>query len=155
VVASDGTYLLRFQSQDPEAAYSLGITVSRGIPCDDDTGEPNDGPGAATAINAGVLTDRVICPRNPDWFVMERALSQRLELGIQFNALQGDLDLDLLAADGQTLVARSATAGDSELVVVEDHPGTRFFARVYGADQTSNRYELQLTLTPRQTGRQP
>ena len=48
---------------------------------------------------------------------------------------------------------RSATAGDAESVFADDHPGTRFFVRVYGSPQTANRYEMKIELLPRWEGK--
>jgi hypothetical protein len=149
VVAADGSYLLRAQTSDQQAVFSLIITVSRGIPCDDDALEPNDSAVAARPVGAGLYPGLAICPRDEDWYVIERPLNQILQVRIEFPALQGDLDLDLLAGDGQTLVMRSATAGDAELVAVDDNPGTRFFVRVWADSQVGNQYELRVTLIPK------
>ena len=56
------------------------------------------------------------------------------------------------AGDGQTLVARSATAGDAEQVNVSDAPGTRFFVRVWADPQVGNAYELQVTIEDTASG---
>jgi len=146
VVAQDGSYLLRTRTDDSQATYSLITTVSRGTPCDDDAFEPNDTAVAALPIAAGVYGPLQICPGDEDWFVMERTPGQHLEVGIEFPALQGDLDLDLIAGDGQTLVMRSASAGNAELVFVDDLPGTRFFVRVYADAQIGNAYEMTVDL---------
>jgi hypothetical protein len=148
-VNADAAYLLRAQTADPRATYGLVVTISRGIPCDDDDLEPNDNAFDATVISAGQLPHRVICPHDEDWYVLERPLDKRLEARIDYPALQGDLDLDLLAGDAQTLVMRSATAGNSEFVYVEDHPGTRFFLRVYASPETANQYEMNVELLQR------
>lgn len=149
VVPTDGSYLVRTQTSDPQASYSLIVTISRGIPCDDDPLEPNDSAHSARPIGAGRHAGLVVCPRDEDWYVLERQLNQSLQVRIEFPALQGDLDLDLVAGDGQTLLMRSATAGDAEFVFVDNNPGTRFFVRVWADPQVGNRYELRADLLPR------
>jgi Cys-rich repeat protein len=149
-VTRDGGYLLRAQTTDPRASYSLILTVSRGVPCDDDGLEPNDSAVQATILEPGVFPGLALCPRNEDWHVIERPLTNRLEVRIRFVALQGVLDLDLLAGDGQTLVMRSASAGDSQLVFADQEPGTRFFIRIFSDPQVGNRYELQADLLPKE-----
>jgi len=151
-VAVDGRYLLRFQTTDPRVSYDLILTVSQGVPCDDDVLEPNDSALEAIPTTAGQLTGLAICPRDEDWFVVERGLEQRLEARLDFLAMEGDLDLELLAGDGQTVVMRSAGAGDGEFVFVDDHPGTRFFLRVWGDAQVANHYELSVDLSSDSTG---
>ena len=148
-VNADAAYLLRAQTADPRATYGLVVTISRGIPCDDDDLEPNDNAFDASVISAGQFPHRVICPHDEDWYVLERPLDKRLEARIDYPALQGDLDLDLLAGDAHTLVMRSATAGNSEFVYVDDHPGTRFFLRVYASPETANQYEMNVELLQR------
>jgi Cys-rich repeat protein len=148
-VNADAAYLLRALTSDPRTTYGLVVTVSRGIPCDDDDLEPNDNAFDAAVISAGLFPHRVICPHDEDWYVLERPLDKRLEVRIDYPALQGDLDLDLLAGDAQTLVMRSATAGNSEFVFADNHPGTRFFVRVYASPETANQYEMNVSLTQR------
>ncbi|MBN2496428.1 MAG: hypothetical protein JXR96_17675 [Deltaproteobacteria bacterium] len=148
-VARDGIYLLRFQTTDEQASYDLVVTVARGTPCDDDALEPDDSAYTARVVVAGDYEDLVICPRDEDWYVLERPLDRQLRVTIEFVALRGDLDLDLVAGDAQTLVMRSASAGDAEMVHVEEDPGTRFYLRVYGDDQTANQYEMRIELIPR------
>jgi Cys-rich repeat protein len=145
-VPQDAAYLLRIQTTDPRATYGLVVTISRGIPCDDDSFEPNDSAYLAAALTAGDYPGLAVCPHDEDWFVLERSLDQRLEVSIEFPVQEGDLDLDLVAGDAQTLVMRSASAGNSEFVFVDDDPGTRFFIRVYGDLETANNYEMNIEL---------
>jgi Cys-rich repeat protein len=148
-VSQDAAYLLRIQTSDSRAAYGMRVTVSRGIPCDDDDLEPNDSAYSAVPVDAGGYSGLAICPHDEDWYVVDRTYEQRLEVHIEYPALEGDLDLDLVAGDAQTLVMRSATAGNTELVYVDSYPGTRFFVRVYGNPEISNQYTMGITLSPR------
>ncbi len=149
VATKDAPYLLRIQTTDPQASYGLVVTISRGIPCDDDEFEPNDSAYAAWVLSPATFPKLVICPHDEDWFVIERPLDQRLEVKIEYPASEGDLDLDLIAGDAQTLIMRSATAGNSEYVFASDQPGTRFYLRVYADLQTANQYEMQVQFLPR------
>lgn len=149
VATGDGAYRLRTATSDPQVDYSLIVTVSRGTPCDDDAFEPNDAALSARPIEAGSYGPLALCPRDEDWFVFERPLDRRVEARIEFPALEGDLDLELLGGDGQTVIDRSATAGDSETVRAFDEPGTRYYLRVWAEPQVGNRYVLQLELPPR------
>jgi len=148
-VSADGAYLVRIQTSDNRAGYGLRATISRGIPCDDDDREPNDSALSAFPVEAGGYPGLVICPHDEDWYVVDRTYDQKLEVRIEYPAIEGDLDLDLLGADAQTLVDRSATGADFELVEVDSYPGTRFFIRVYGDPEISNQYTMGVTLSPR------
>ncbi len=148
-VSRDGAYLLRVLTSDPRASYDLDVTISRGIPCDDDELEPNDSAYSAAPIASGRYPGLAICPHDEDWYVLDRPLDRRLEVRIDYPPLEGDLDLDLFAGDAQTVVMSSATAASSEFVFADDDPGERFFVRVYGSPQTANRYEMNVDLIPR------
>ncbi len=145
VATEDGLYRLRATTSDEQAEYSFIVTLSRGVPCDDDDMEPNDAPLTAAPITEGTYGPLAICPRDEDWYVLQRPTDSDLVVRIDYPALDGDLDLDLLAGDGHTLVMRSATAGNSETVFSDNDPGTRFFIRVYGDTQVSNNYEMTVT----------
>ncbi|RLB59081.1 MAG: hypothetical protein DRI34_03060 [Deltaproteobacteria bacterium] len=145
-VGEDAVYLLRTQTLDPQASYDLIIAVSRGVPCDDDDFEPNDGLVEAAVIGTGHHDDLAVCPHDEDWYVLERQPGQTLQVQLTHPAAEGDLDLDLLAGNGQTLVDRSAGAGDVEVVRALPGSGTRFFIRVYAAPETQNRYQLDISL---------
>ena len=148
-VSEDSAYLVRIQTSDLRAGYGLRVTVSRGTPCDDDEMEPNDSALSAVPVEAGGYPGLVVCPHDEDWYVIDRTYEQKLEVRIEYPAIEGDLDLDLLAGDAQTLVMRSATAADFELVWADSYPGTRFFIRVYGNPEISNQYTMGVTLSPR------
>lgn len=148
-VAEDAPHLLRCQTTDPRADYDLVVTISRGIPCDDDAFEPNDSAYDPAVVQAGVYTGLALCPHDEDWYLLERPPDMRLEVRIEYPAIEGDLDLELVASDARTVVDRSATAGDFELVSVGANPGTRFYVRVYAGAQTANRYEMTIAMTPR------
>ncbi len=148
-VSGDGAYLLRILTSDPRASYDLEVTISRGIPCDDDELEPNDSAYSAASITSGSYPGLAVCPHDEDWYVLDRPSNQRLEVRIDYPPLEGDLDLDLFHGDAQTLVMSSATAENSEFVFTDGQLGTRFFVRVYGNPQTANRYEMNVDLIPR------
>jgi hypothetical protein len=148
-VSADGAYLVRIQTSDNRAGYGMRVTISRGIPCDDDDQEPNDSALSAVPVEAGGYSGLVVCPHDEDWYVIDRTYDQKLEVRIEYPAIEGDLDLDLLGGDAQTLVDRSSTAADFELVQVDNYPGTRFFIRVYGNPEISNQYTMGVTLSPR------
>ncbi|HOX43176.1 MAG TPA: hypothetical protein PK668_06245 [Myxococcota bacterium] len=147
VVAGTGTHLVRVQTLDPQASYALLVTVTRGVPCDDDAREPDDSALQARPIAPGSYPGLALCPQDEDWYSLERPLGARLLARLSYPALQGDLDLDLVAGDGQTLVMRSATAGDTEVVYAEGGPGTRYYLRVYAEGSNQNRYQLDVELT--------
>ena len=144
-VSTAGAYLLRVWSADPEQAYSLFVSLSPGTPCDDDAHEPNDTPSTATALTTGRLSGLVRCPHDDDWYALTRSAGQILQISLELPVTFGDLDLDLLSADGQTLLQRSATASATEQIIIDAQPGTRFTLRVYGAPETRNQYELIVT----------
>jgi hypothetical protein len=145
-VSRSGRHFIRCQTLEPQAAYSLILNVSRGVPCDDDELEPNDGALQAVLLAPASYGPLTICPADEDWFVVERAASQNLKVSIEFSGQEGNLDLELRASDTRTVVDSSTGAGDFELVQAPAGLGTRFYVRVFAAPQVRNQYEMKIVL---------
>jgi hypothetical protein len=82
--------------------------------CGADPLEPNDGPGAASALEPGAWEALTVCRRRDDYYRLQARAGERLEVRIDFAHDQGDLDLFLLR-DG-TEVAASTGGNDDESV---------------------------------------
>ncbi len=150
---ADGRYLLRARSSDPERAYGLLLKISQGVPCDNDTLEPNDGALQASVLTAGRVVGLALCPYDEDWFVVQRPAGEPLEVRLDFDPFQGVPYLDLIAGDGRTLLLRSQAAGSPQTVSADGLAGSRFFARVWSPQALSCRYDVTLTLGARPAGR--
>lgn len=117
---------------------SVSKTIQVGAACQNDGAEPNDNILKATAIAAGNVEKRRICPGDEDWFRIADPAGKTAEL--TFSHALGDLDLIVYDENGAD-VGHSETARDVERVVLPAS-GTAYI-RVKGADASvSNDYEL-------------
>lgn len=142
-VSVDGTYVLRLSSRDAYVRYGLRLTVSRGVPCDDDEDEENDDVTAAKPLEPGEYDRRSVCPADEDWWTIAVKSGDTVEVEVVHTALDGDLDVVLYDGDGRRELARSATTADTEIVRSNQFTGSRVYARVFGATPAQqNRYDL-------------
>lgn len=122
------------------ASYTLELTVEA-TRCQDDPAEPDSTPGQARPLGLGVEVQQKICSGDSDFFRISTAAGQRLHFAAAFDHRYGDLDLELRAADGVTVLATAASeksleeldwrAGGNDLVL-----------RVYGVEGATNTYAL-------------
>ncbi|WP_017715519.1 pre-peptidase C-terminal domain-containing protein [Kamptonema formosum] len=131
--------------------YNLTITAPTGSGmAGDDRYEEND--SSESAADLGSLTgvtsfeDLVIQSGDDDWFSFTTTGTGGFSdaLTIDFWGAEGDLDLELLDANGNS-VGGSFGAGDSETVSLADLPAGEYFAHVYGFAGASNNYTLTVT----------
>ncbi|HSA20010.1 MAG TPA: lamin tail domain-containing protein, partial [Myxococcota bacterium] len=113
--------------------------------CQDDVGEPDDAAAEAGAIQPDdLLSDRVLCSGDEDWYQVALEQGDRFEVLLGFTHADGNLDLDLLGPDGVSLVASSHGGLDDELVdytLPAGGSGT-YFLRVFGVAGAHNLYSL-------------
>ncbi|MBW4492767.1 MAG: pre-peptidase C-terminal domain-containing protein [Oscillatoria princeps RMCB-10] len=132
--------------------YNLTITAPTGssATAGDDRYEENDSSesGADLGSLTGVTSfeDLVIESGDDDWFSFTTTGTGGFSdaLTIDFWGAEGDLDLELLDANGNS-VGGSFGAGDSETVSLQDLPAGEYFAHVYGFAGASNNYTLTVT----------
>jgi len=131
----------------PQLSYMLLLTAEEAA-CEADLWEPNDGVAEATTdVGDGVLTGPLICPGDVDWFRLNAAAGEVVTVVAAFEHAYGDLDLELLASDGTTVIAASSGQTSSETVAYDANvsgAGT-FYVRVFGHEGVGNGYTLSVT----------
>lgn len=113
--------------------------------CTDDLFEPNNGPDAPR-IQPGVYTQMQICPGNPDYYGVYLSEGERLLVQATFTHAEGDLDLDLIGVDQETVLTRSATTEGTETVNWTATANGVHVVRVYGNQTTANGYILRVEI---------
>ncbi len=147
-VSVPGEYYVRLTSQDAYVRYGLRATVSRGIPCQADPGEPNEDFQHATILPQGDTYGRTICPGDLDFYAVAVAPGDTVEVQLTSSPLDGPLDLTLFDSTGTHEVASSATTDEVQSVTAPVLAGSRVYVEVAGDDPTvQNSYDLHLAVT--------
>jgi hypothetical protein len=143
---TDGTFALRIHSSDLLQRYGLRVTVDHtASSCQNDAFEPNDTAGQATHVSPPGLSTLAICAGDRDLFSIDVPGGLGLEVSESADMTGGDLRLDLLAADGVTVLAAGPASGFNKRLFLgaDAAGGKRIFARVQGGDPRSeNQYSL-------------
>jgi hypothetical protein len=103
--------------------------------------EPNNVLDVATLFEAGVITRGKLCAKDQDIYRIEGGAFESVTLWALFQHASGDIDMDLLDAEGK-VVAQSKGATDDELIELLLPAGGTYFVRVTGKDVTDNAYDL-------------
>jgi len=143
-----GTYLIRvYSTRGSELAYNLEV-ITVGSGCADDGNEDNDDRANATLADFGDQTGLTICPSDDDWYTVDLAAGDGLTAGIFFDDAQGDLDLQIVDAMGNTLASSVSVVNNEEATVGMVAAAGTYYVRVYGFLGAANDYDLSLTLIP-------
>jgi cysteine-rich repeat protein len=154
-VTDSGVYYIRVlmyaDAGAPGANYSLDVDVVRGDPtdCRDDGYEDNDTRATAAVVLDGTITGTVVCPGDADYFTIDLAAGDELELYATFSDAAGDVDMLLYNSDG-TVVGRAVSVTDDESINYVATRSGRYIIHVYllGDDEVpGNTYELDLDVT--------
>ncbi|MDI7269203.1 MAG: PPC domain-containing protein, partial [Myxococcota bacterium] len=146
-VGATGTYYVRVYGVGVwvENDYDMMLSMTAG--CADDAMEPNSSaPAAAVVTMPFELTNLTICYGDEDWFAFDAELGQTLTVLARFTHSAGDLQMDIYGSDGLTLLARAASATDSESLIFVPTFSGRYYIRIWGrtpAEMTS--YGLMAT----------
>jgi hypothetical protein len=119
-------------------AFELGVGTAR---CEDDASEPDSTPDAARPL-ASASGPRTLCPGDSDFFSLQLPAGSPTRISLAFDHRYGDLDLELRAADGVTVLARSASEKSLEEIVWDGASSTTGILRVYGIEGATNGYTL-------------
>ncbi len=118
-VSEDGTYFLRFESDDAFVVYGLRLAIARGTPCDDDRFEPNQTFAAAASLHAQGDYDKLtVCGRDQDWFRLDVPAEKGVRVELHYVPSEGAADLAVWTSDGVKLLAKNDATGPVESVVV-------------------------------------
>ncbi|MCA9561646.1 MAG: scavenger receptor cysteine-rich domain-containing protein, partial [Myxococcales bacterium] len=115
-------------------------------PCVDDIGEDNDDLDHATPVFEGsTLAGLQVCADDDDWGVIVVCDGGTLTVDIAFAVADGDLDLELYAADG-TLIDAATSDTDGERLVHTVGFAAPIYLRVFGVHGAENSYALTLSV---------
>lgn len=147
-----GTYRLRvfgFEGATNDYALQVSLTQRMDPTCTDDGFEENDAVAAAAPIGAQTFENLVVCPGDPDYYKVRVERGERLNVEATFAQADGDLDLTILAPDGETVLVRGLTNNDNESVRTEEVAVSGdYIIVVAGVDPaTGNNYSLNVTKT--------
>jgi hypothetical protein len=145
---TDGTYAFLV---DGWAGASNDYTLSVDLSCpsgdpltcpDDDMYEENDDSLAGVPLNPVVtLLDGIVCPDDEDWFTVQVDLGCKLEADLDFDPLEGDLDIAFFDSLGY-LVGLSASADDTEYESWHADIDGPVYVAVYGYGSDTAEYSL-------------
>jgi len=144
--AADAPLYLDLKPSLPGIRLSYTADIRVGVaPCNDDGAEPDSSVATAKTLSADTSVQQAICPGDADYFRFEVAEGSTYRLSLAFEHRAGDLDLELLGPDGQTVLARAASERSLEEIEQFASAGGTWYARVSGVGAASNGYFLSLS----------
>jgi hypothetical protein len=142
-----GDYLVRVSGPDGvEGPYRLTIAASDWV-CVEDEFEENDTLATAWDVTGRTTLAGAVCRGDPDWFALDLVAGDTLRVDLRFVHAAGDLNLYVTRANGQTVAFGGSSDDDEHVTYTADTTG-RHGIRVFGLLGASNRYTLDLALTP-------
>lgn len=115
--------------------------------CMPDRFEPNETAAAAAMTNGGALTGMTVCPGDQDYFAVTLGQGDNVDVTLSFVHGEGNLDVELLAPNGQVVANSAGTLGTETISYVATAPGT-YIAHVILARDTGaipgNTYTLTI-----------
>ncbi|MCA9602215.1 MAG: PPC domain-containing protein [Polyangiales bacterium] len=116
--------------------------------CDHDYLEPN-GDISAPALEPGTYDEVNLCSGESDFYGVEAQANDDIYVKIYFSDAEGNLDLELLNADGTKVLTSATTLDDDEWVSYRAPSAGRYVVRVKGATTSdSAEYSMYLRVTP-------
>jgi hypothetical protein len=112
-------------------------------PCTEDSFDPNDSVAAAKPLALGYTPN--LCALNDDFYSIAMDGTEGLRVELFFTNASGNLDLELIAPDGATIVAASRGQGNGEAISVNTLAAGTYTVRVFGRAGAQNKYSLQLS----------
>ncbi len=146
VAPAASRYYVVVSSIDPFQTFDATFLLSRGIPCDDDTNEPNDALAMPTVLNAQTQIDGKTCQQDQDHFRVAAPAGQGLKVSlINYDAGRGLLKLCLLSNDGMTTFGCSEDVAPQVTATAAQVGGQNVIVRVTGStDRITNAYTLKV-----------
>jgi Cys-rich repeat protein len=152
-VTTGGTYYIEVEhyNGDPNT-YTMTIDVQGGgdpLDCND-IFEPNDSAQEAAIIAPTRHEGLGFCGGvdDFDFFSVDVLSAGTLQIDVLFSDLGGDIDLNLLSANGLTTIASSTSSTDNESITESVSAGT-YLIEVYGfLGGVTNSYDLEVSILP-------
>ena len=149
VAPADTLVLIRVSGLgSAENVYTLNATIvgCQGPLCVDDAFEDNDVHNAAAALEPGTHEGLAICPADDDWYAIDICAGGTLTAQARFTHARGDLDMELLTTDGDSLES-STSVNDNEAVRYASAAGETVLLVMYGYQDAENAYGLDIEIT--------
>jgi hypothetical protein len=120
------------------------------LPCTDDANEDHDDQANALALSPGLLAAQTVCDGDEDWYSIAVPAGQMLTIDLTFLDEEGDIDLEILDANGD-LLDDSVSGSDDESAATEAvEVATDVFVRVWlygdGGQFGGNEYDIEATV---------
>ena len=156
IVQADSGNAVEEADEDDNTAFG-DLRVDADEACAPDGLEPNVSPFEAgddalpRVIEAGAYANLFSCRGDDDWYAVDLAEGQSLQVTVNFQNAEGDLDVVLYGPDGQTVVQESAGFADVEQVgLARAEMAGRYFIRIFmnpGDVQNGvNRYDFNVEI---------
>ena len=133
VMLDPGVYFIRVYlyalSTDLGNEYSMDISTET-PPCASDAFEPNNNQATAAGISSGNEEDLVICEYDDDFYQLGLVAGDELTVDLSFIHIEGDIDLRILDANGDSLVSSLSWDDDESASFAADASGV-YYVRVY------------------------
>jgi hypothetical protein len=152
-----GSYWVRILgasgATNPNYTLNIQAPANRSFPLRDSQGT-NSSTATASRLYSGTAStltaqtrqgDVALNKGESDYFQFTTVATGKASdfVRIEFENSDGNLDLQLLAADGVTVLATAATKGDVETISLEGRPAGTYFVRTFGRNaNVSNYYNL-------------
>ncbi len=137
VVQADTTEEIEEADEDDNLAFGA-LRVDDDEACAPDGLEPNASPFEAgedalpRVLEGGAYANLFSCRGDDDWYAVDLSEGQSLQVTAEFLNAEGDLDLVLYGADGETVIDESAGFSDVEEVgLARAEAAGRYFIRVF------------------------
>jgi len=122
------------------APYSLRLTATPIVACEDDDGEEDDDFATARAIESGVPVAGTRCAGDDDWYWFDLAQGEAVRATLSFPDATGDLDL-VLGRGAEDIVLNDVAGTEEQVAVIAPEAGT-FTLRVTGDADAFGPYVL-------------
>lgn len=136
-VEAAGLYFVRvYGFLGAEGEYELSFTrIDGGTDCEDDTQEPNDSVNRARVITPGTFNNLQLCPTDEDWYAVELAEGEILDVALSFVDADGDVDIEVQDPN-EARIATGFTVTDDERVTLRARTAGLHLIRVFSFSPT-------------------
>ena len=139
-----------------ENAYDMTVETFFTL-CNDDRLEENDSCLDAAEVVPRTYDGLLVCFNDDDWYVVDLAVGDTLDVVIGFthDPFLGDLDMELYGSDCATWLGSSRSETDDERIVYTAASGGKHYIRVFGWEGAVNAYDMTVQVTPLGPGNTP
>ncbi len=124
--------------------YDMSVAITPAPSCDDDPfNNPSQG-SAASVASPGLYGGLMICENKSDWFKVSLESGKAAQVFLNFDSAKADLDVEVFASNGTSLVASGTATGDDETVDFTPTTTGNYFIKVSGKVASRIDYDLLL-----------